>query len=119
MYLDVFFFEIVRFFTMLSILSCTVCGVIVALVSIQVQVHGPARVLLNKVDFNVVVEMVRVLKKVEVVDKVCEDKTDVVVVLDKALVVVGILEVVAVVGEDIIVVIVDSLKVVEEVETVE
>lgn len=60
MYLDVFFFEIVRFFTMLSILSCTACGVIVALVSIQVQVHGPARVLLNKVDFNVVVEMVGV-----------------------------------------------------------
>lgn len=60
MNLDVFFFEIVKFCTMLSILSCTACGVIVALVSIQVQVHGPARVLLNKVDFNVVVEMVGV-----------------------------------------------------------
>lgn len=109
MYLDVFFFEIVRFFTMLSILSCTACGVIVALVSIQVQVHGPARVLLNKVDFNVVVEMVGVLKKVEVVDIVCDDKTVVVVVFNKALVV-------AVVGEDIIVVMVDALKVVETVE---
>lgn len=55
---------------------------------------------MNKVDFNVVVEMVCVFKKVEVVDKVCEDKIDVVVVLDKVLVVVGIFEVVVVVGED-------------------
>lgn len=59
-----------------------------------------------------------VYKAVEVVDKVCEDKTVVVVVLDKALVVVGVLKVVAVVGGDIIVVMADSLKVVE-VETVE
>lgn len=128
MYLDVFLFEIVRFCTMLSILACTACGVIVELVSVQVQVHSPARVLLNKVDVDIVDVMVGVLNAVEVMKIVCEDKIVVmvgvlemmaVVGLDKALEVVGLLKVVAVVGEDKTVVLVVVLKAVEVVEAVD
>lgn len=119
MYFDVFFFEIVRFCTMLSNLSCNACGVIVVLVSIQVQVHGPARVLLNEVGLTEVIAFVGVLKALEMVDIICEDKTVVVVVLHKALVVVGVLEVVVVVGEDITLIMVDVFKMLEVVKTVE
>lgn len=113
---------------MLSILSCNACGVIVALVSVQVQVHGPARVLLNKVDFNVVVKMVcvsvvvAVLAEVGVVDEdnivlkvvkvVCENKVLVVVCEDKIMIIFGVFVLVEATFDDKVSVVVAVLGVV-------